>query len=153
MEALARALARRRVPLGFVFALPCSAVASPTRESLMAGAAIGVVGEAIRIWAAGHLEKWREVTTSGPYRFTRHPLYVGSSIMAPASPSLPVDPRGGCSCVVYMASTIGGGDPERGGVSSSAFGDAYDAYAEARAPQVERRSASSAPGETRNTGP
>ena len=42
---------------------------------------LGACGEALRIWAAGHLEKSREVTTSGPYRFVRHPLYVGSSIM------------------------------------------------------------------------
>src|SRR6476620_11935209 len=82
MEALARALARRRVTLGFVFAIAVLCFASPSRDSLIAGAAIGVLGEAIRIWAAGHLEKSREVTTSGPYRFTRHPLYLGSSIMA-----------------------------------------------------------------------
>ncbi|MEX2273724.1 MAG: isoprenylcysteine carboxylmethyltransferase family protein [Vicinamibacterales bacterium] len=43
---------------------------------------IAILGEAIRIWAAGHLEKGREVTTSGPYRFTRHPLYLGSAIIA-----------------------------------------------------------------------
>ena len=41
-----------------------------------------VVGEALRIWAAGHLEKGREVTRSGPYRWTRHPLYIGSAIIA-----------------------------------------------------------------------
>ena len=82
MDALARVLARRRVTLGFVFAIAVLYFAAPTRESLLAGAAVGMVGEAIRIWAAGHLEKSREVTTSGPYRFTRHPLYLGSSIMA-----------------------------------------------------------------------
>ena len=38
-------------------------------------------GEALRIWAAGHLEKGREVTASGPYRWTRHPLYLGSTII------------------------------------------------------------------------
>ena len=31
-------------------------------------------GTALRVWAAGHVEKSREVTSSGPYRFTRHPL-------------------------------------------------------------------------------
>ena len=35
-----------------------------------------------RIWAAGHLQKSREVTRSGPYKWTRHPLYVGSGIIA-----------------------------------------------------------------------
>ena len=50
--------------------------------SLAAGLVVALVGEAIRMWAAGHLEKSREVTASGPYRWTRHPLYVGSAIMA-----------------------------------------------------------------------
>jgi len=76
MEALARALARRRVTLGFVFAIAVLYFASPSRDSLVAGAAIGVLGEAIRIWAAGHLEKSREVTTSGPYRFIKSPMYT-----------------------------------------------------------------------------
>jgi len=38
-------------------------------------------GEAIRVWAAGHLNKSREVTRSGPYRFVAHPLYLGSSLI------------------------------------------------------------------------
>ncbi len=74
--------ARLRVPLGFVCGIAALVLSDPTRESLIGGASIAVIGEAIRIWAAGHLEKSREVTTSGPYRFTRHPLYLGSAIMA-----------------------------------------------------------------------
>jgi len=139
MEALARALARRRVTLGFVFAIAVLYLASPSRESLMAGAAIGVVGEAIRIWAAGHLEKSREVTTSGPYRFTRHPLYLGSSIMA-------LGIAVGCRSILvaglvflYMASTIGAAIRMEEAFLRARFGDAYDAYAEARAPRVQRR--------------
>ena len=73
--------ARLRVPLGFVTGIAALALANPTRESLIAGASIAAAGEALRVWAAGHLEKSREVTMSGPYRFTRHPLYVGSGIM------------------------------------------------------------------------
>ena len=46
------------------------------------GGAIALLGELLRIWAAGHLEKGREVTQSGPYRLTRHPLYPGSAIIA-----------------------------------------------------------------------
>ena len=49
---------------------PCSAAAS-----------VALAGEALRIWAAGHLNKSREVTSSGPYRWFAHPLYVGSSVM------------------------------------------------------------------------
>ncbi len=69
-------LARRRVPLGFACAAAAVWLARPTPRSLAIGSAIAVAGELLRIWAAGHLEKGREVTVSGPYRFTRHPLYA-----------------------------------------------------------------------------
>jgi hypothetical protein len=42
---------------------------------------LALPGEALRLWGTGHLQKAREVTTSGPYRYIRHPLYIGSSIM------------------------------------------------------------------------
>jgi protein-S-isoprenylcysteine O-methyltransferase Ste14 len=81
MDSVLRLLARRRVPIGFVTTVVVLWLARPTRLTLVVGAILGACGEALRIWAAGHLEKSREVTTSGPYRFVRHPLYVGSSIM------------------------------------------------------------------------
>src|SRR5688500_13634107 len=74
-------LARRRVSLGFVCGIAALVLATPTRDSLLIGAVVAAAGEAMRIWAAGHLEKSKEVTTSGPYRLTRHPLYVGSAII------------------------------------------------------------------------
>ena len=74
-------LARVRVPVGFVLGALVLGLAEPTPRMLMAGAAIAVAGELIRIWAAGHLEKGREVTASGPYAWTRHPLYLGSTII------------------------------------------------------------------------
>ena len=77
-RAMAR-LARLRVALGFVCGALVLWLAQPTAGSLLAGGAVAVVGEALRIWAAGHLNKSREVTSSGPYRWFAHPLYVGSS--------------------------------------------------------------------------
>jgi protein-S-isoprenylcysteine O-methyltransferase Ste14 len=76
-----RKLARLRVPLGFAFFAVAFWLASPTSTTLVAGAAIALVGQALRVWAAGHIEKGREVTRSGPYRLMRHPLYVGSAIL------------------------------------------------------------------------
>src|ERR1043165_4282384 len=75
-------LARARVPLGFVCALAAFWLAQPTLQSILPGLAIAVAGECLPVWAAGHIEKGREVTRSGPYRWVRHPLYLGSSIMA-----------------------------------------------------------------------
>jgi protein-S-isoprenylcysteine O-methyltransferase Ste14 len=78
---LTATLARRRVFLGFVCAAVALWLAAPRPWTLAAGAAIAAVGEAVRICAAGHLDKGRVVTRSGPYRWTRHPLYVGSFVM------------------------------------------------------------------------
>src|ERR1700716_1966616 len=78
---LARRLARLRVPLGFVDGGAALWLAAPTRASLFLGGLVAVVGEWLRIWAAGHLNKSREVTSSGPYRWLAHPLYVGSSVL------------------------------------------------------------------------
>ena len=75
-------LARWRVPLGFLFFVAAFWLAAPTVGSVLAGAAVSVLGQALRVWAAGHIEKGAEVTRSGPYRLMRHPLYVGSAIMA-----------------------------------------------------------------------
>src|SRR3954471_11846919 len=74
-------LARLRVALGFVFGVLVLVLARPTSRSLLVGMSIAACGEAIRIWAAGHLHKAREVTASGPYRWFAHPLYVGSTVM------------------------------------------------------------------------
>src|SRR5690606_11817093 len=54
-------LARRRVPLGFVTAMLALVLARPTWTTWMAGLAVAIAGELIRVWAAGHLEKSREV--------------------------------------------------------------------------------------------
>jgi protein-S-isoprenylcysteine O-methyltransferase Ste14 len=74
-------IARVRVPMGFLLGAIVLWVADPTPRTLAIGAVIAVLGEAVRIWAAGHLEKGREVTASGPYALTRHPLYLGSTII------------------------------------------------------------------------
>lgn len=81
MGSAAARLARWRVPLGFAAAAVVVVLARPTWTSWAAGLLVAVVGEVLRIWAAGHLEKSREVTVSGPYRFVGHPLYVGSAIL------------------------------------------------------------------------
>lgn len=133
-----RLLARWRVTLGFVFAAIVLWLAQPTLNSLITGGIIALIGESIRLWAAGHLEKSKEVTQSGPYRYTRHPLYLGSSLigigMAVVSNSVIV----AAIVITYLALTLTAAMRSEEAHLREKFGDAYDAYAEKRAPRVER---------------
>ena len=54
----------------------------PSAASLCYGVPVSLFGLALRAWAAGHLAKDRQLTTSGPYRFLRNPLYVGTLLVA-----------------------------------------------------------------------
>lgn len=133
-----RFLARWRVFLGFVFAAIALWLATPTPMSLLAGAAVAMIGESIRLWAAGHLEKSKEVTRSGPYRFTRHPLYLGSSLIgigfAIASNHLVV----AIIVVAYLLLTLTAAMRSEEAHLRDKFGDAYDAYVEKRSAPMDR---------------
>ena len=76
-------IARRiRVPLGFAFAAFYLWVARPSWTFLLLGTVVAIPGIALRAFASGHVKKNEELTTSGPYAYTRNPLYLGSLIMA-----------------------------------------------------------------------
>jgi protein-S-isoprenylcysteine O-methyltransferase Ste14 len=78
-----RKVARRiRVPLGFLFAAMYVWLAHPTWRSIIVGSSIAVVGLAIRALASGHVQKNEQLAMSGPYAYTRNPLYLGSLIIA-----------------------------------------------------------------------
>src|SRR5690348_10748974 len=72
---------RWRVPLGFLCAAVFLLLAKPTRTALVIGACVSLLGLAIRAWAAGHIRKNAQLATSGPYAFTRNPLYLGSFLL------------------------------------------------------------------------
>jgi protein-S-isoprenylcysteine O-methyltransferase Ste14 len=57
-------------------------LARPQVPTLVAGALIALAGEALRLWASGHIQKTRALATGGPYAHTRNPLYVGSVLLA-----------------------------------------------------------------------
>jgi protein-S-isoprenylcysteine O-methyltransferase Ste14 len=127
---LTHTLARRRITLGFLAAIAALVLARPTPLTWGIGLVIAAAGEAVRIWAAGHLEKGREVTRSGPYRWSRHPLYVGSSIIAAgiviASRSVPV----AIVTAFYMGATITAAIRTEEAFLTRRFGHAYDRYRE-----------------------
>lgn len=76
-------IARRiRVPLGFAFAILYAWLARPILGSILLGLLLVIPGLAIRALASGHVRKNEQLTTSGPYAYTRNPLYLGSLILA-----------------------------------------------------------------------
>src|SRR5215472_12948114 len=71
-----------RVPLGFLFAAAYLWFARPAWMWIAAGSVFVLLGLAVRAAASGHIRKNRELTTTGPYAYTRNPLYLGSILIA-----------------------------------------------------------------------
>ena len=132
-------LARRRVALGLLAVIGAVLLARPTWLTWRIGLLLAAAGEAVRIWAAGHLEKGREVTRSGPYRWSRHPLYVGSSIIAVGIAIASRSAAVAIVAVIYMGSTITAAIRTEEAYLRQQFGDAYDRYRDSRAEPMTRR--------------
>ena len=131
-------LARYRVALGSAMALVTLWLARPTPVSLVSGAALASAGAALRLWAAGHVEKSREITSSGPYRFTRHPLYLGSTLVGVGVAVAAGHLWLGVAIVTYLASTLTAAMRAEEAHLREKFGDAYDRYAARLAPASTR---------------
>lgn len=82
MPTWSRIARRIRVPLGFAFAVLYEWLAKPSLLSLLIGMLLVIPGLLIRARASGHVRKNEQLTTSGPYAYTRNPLYLGSLILA-----------------------------------------------------------------------
>ena len=78
----ADAVAKLRVPCGFVMVASFAWLSRPSVESMCLGLPVSLAGLALRGWAAGHLEKNRQLARGGPYAMVRNPLYVGTSLVA-----------------------------------------------------------------------
>ena len=82
MPATADTWSRWRVRMGYPVALAYLWLAEPTPRALAIGVVMAAMGLVVRAVAAGHLRKHEALSTSGPYTFTRNPLYFGSALLA-----------------------------------------------------------------------
>jgi len=129
---IAEALARRRVALGFACGAAVLVLARPTGRSIVAGIPAIAIGEGLRVWAAGHLNKSREITSSGPYRWFAHPLYVGSSTMAAGLAIACASVIVAAVIATYLAVTLTAAIRQEEAFLRRQFGDGYDRYRRGR---------------------
>ncbi len=73
---------KRRVVAQIIFLLFLLIVAKPLNYYFLGGLLFIAMGSALRIWASGYIYKRKKLTTSGPYRYIRNPLYGGSFLIA-----------------------------------------------------------------------
>jgi protein-S-isoprenylcysteine O-methyltransferase Ste14 len=129
-------LARLRVPLGFGFGALVLWLAQPTARSLMLGGLFAAFGEGLRIWAAGHLNKSREVTMSGPYRWLAHPLYVGSSIMGAGLAIASANLVTAVLVTIYLGAALTAAVRSEEAFLRRSFGERYEWYRGASASEA-----------------
>lgn len=121
-------ISRHRIVTSFACGMVLFSMARPTFRSILIGLPAVLLGEAIRIWSSGHIQKDRTITIHGPYAFSRNPLYLGNFFIG-----LGVVLMGArfSLMVVYLfgfywiyRSTIEGEE----GKLSEKFGESYRAY-------------------------
>jgi protein-S-isoprenylcysteine O-methyltransferase Ste14 len=127
-----------RVPLGFVAGILVLWLAKPTWSLLAAGTAVALAGEGIRVWAAGHLEKSREVTRSGPYRWSRHPLYVGSAFLGVGVAIAGNSAVAAAAIVLYLVVTMTAAVRTEEAFLRARFGAEYEEYCRGAGTAAER---------------
>jgi protein-S-isoprenylcysteine O-methyltransferase Ste14 len=73
---------RTRQLVGISFVILLTIVGRPTNAVLFfTGAALVMLGIAVRLWASGHVRKNKALATNGPYAYVRHPQYVGNHLI------------------------------------------------------------------------
>lgn len=120
--------ARWRVRLGYGLAVVLLVLARPTPQSIFVGGVVAFIGLAIRAYAAGYLHKQEILTTTGPYAYTRNPLYLGSSFLALGAAFAMRSWIGGALLLVYFALVYGFVMKREEGELRAKHGEAFDAY-------------------------
>ncbi len=122
---------RLRVPTGWAAGILALFLAEPTSRSLALGLPLAVLGEVLRVWASGHIEKTRSLATGGPYAHTRNPLYLGSVLMAAGLVIAMASPWVALAATLYLVAFYPSAIRGEAAFLSGKFGSAYAEWAAA----------------------
>ncbi len=117
-----------RIGSAWILAIVFFWLAAPSPFSLRLGAAFVAFGLLIRGWAAGVLKKDRELAVSGPYAFTRNPLYLGTFFIGTGAVIAGGRPWLGLVFLAYFLWIYGSTMARETGELEERFGDGYRRY-------------------------
>jgi protein-S-isoprenylcysteine O-methyltransferase Ste14 len=107
----------------------------PTPASIAVGAVPIALGEALRLWATGHLHKNDSLTITGPYAYLRHPLYLGTLLIGFGFLIMAWSPVAAALAALFGGVYFGYYMPYKDRIESarleSLYGDAYRRYSAA----------------------
>jgi protein-S-isoprenylcysteine O-methyltransferase Ste14 len=124
-------LSALRVTTGYIVGALMLVLARPQSLSLAIGLGVATLGELVRLWAAGHIEKTLTLATGGPYAHTRNPLYLGSSLLALGGAVAANSPIVVAGVLLYFGVFYPAVIAEESRFLRGKFGDEYDAWAHA----------------------
>ena len=119
---------KARLWLAWILGVVFFWLARPFAASLWIGGAIVLVGLLIRGWAAGVLEKDRALAISGPYAFTRNPLYLGSFLLGTGAAVAGGRPVVGVAFLGFFAVAYGSAMARESTALEARFPDGYRHY-------------------------
>jgi protein-S-isoprenylcysteine O-methyltransferase Ste14 len=122
-------LSRIRVAAGYVLFLIVLGAARPDAVSMLAALPFALLGELIRLWASGHIEKTKALATGGPYAHTRNPLYLGSVLLALGAGIATKSPMALAALIFYFSLFYPAIMREEAAFLREKFGEGYAAWA------------------------
>ena len=120
---------RLRVVFGYAVGVIVLLLARPTPGSLLGAVPFALLGEGLRLWASGHIEKTQRLATGGPYAHTRNPLYLGSGMIALAAAVACASAAVAACVTLYLAAFYPTVVSEEADFLRRKFGDEYEAWA------------------------
>jgi hypothetical protein len=120
---------RCRMPAGYAMAVAAAVLARPTGISLLLALVVVVAGLALRLWAAGHLQKNHALATGGPYAHTRNPLYLGTALITGGVAIASASPGVMALAALYFLVFYPYAMIEEGRFLAGLFGESYSSWA------------------------